>query len=383
MLAQRKRTSGGPNIWPGFVDAISTLLLVLIFLLVVFVLAQFFLSHALSGRDEALSRLNQQVAELADLLALEELANSGLREDIAQLGTQLQASNKDREALNRRLFIALGENDEMGGEITSLELAKQASDASENELSLRLSAALTALEAERLALKTSQKELASGQRLLTEQEELSTAAQRQVALLNQQIAALRIQLGTIQSALEIAETNLETKNIQVADLGKRLNTALATKVGELSRYRSEFFGRLRDSLSARSEVSIAGDRFVIQSGVLFASGSAELDPEGEKQLADLANLLLSISKDIPSEIEWVLRIEGHTDKRPINTSQFPSNWELSAARAISVTRYLTSEGVSPDRLMAAGFGEFQPILDSDTPQAYRKNRRIELKLTER
>lgn len=383
MLAQRKRTSGGPNIWPGFVDAISTLLLVLIFLLVVFVLAQFFLSHALSGRDEALSRLNQQVAELADLLALEELANSGLREDIAQLGTQLQASNKDREALNRRLFIALGENDEMGGEITSLELAKQASDASENELSLRLSAALTALEAERLALKTSQKELASEQRLLTEQEELSTAAQRQVALLNQQIAALRIQLGTIQSALEIAETDLETKNIQVADLGKRLNTALATKVGELSRYRSEFFGRLRDSLSARSEVSIAGDRFVIQSGVLFASGSAELDPEGEKQLADLANLLLSISKDIPSEIEWVLRIEGHTDKRPINTSQFPSNWELSAARAISVTRYLTSEGVSPDRLMAAGFGEFQPILDSDTPQAYRKNRRIEFKLTER
>ena len=383
MLAQRKRTSSGPDIWPGFVDAISTLLLVLIFLLVVFVLAQFFLSHALSGRDEALSRLNQQVAELADLLALEELANSGLREDIAQLGTQLQASNKDREALNRRLFIALGENDEMSGEITSLELAKQASDAAENELSLRLTAALTALEAERLALKNSQKELASEQRLLTEQEELSTAAQRQVALLNQQIAALRIQLSTIQSALEVAETDLETKNIQVADLGKRLNTALATKVGELSRYRSEFFGRLRDSLSARSEVSIEGDRFVIQSGVLFASGSAELDPEGEKQLADLANLLLSISKDIPSEIEWVLRIDGHTDKRPINTSQFPSNWELSAARAISVTRYLTSEGVSPDRLMAAGFGEFQPILDSDTPQAYRKNRRIEFKLTER
>ena len=154
-------------------------------------------------------------------------------------------------------------------------------------------------------------------------------------------------------------------------------------MGELSRYRSEFFGRLRDSLSERSEVSIEGDRFVIQSGVLFASGSAELDPEGKMQLADLANLLLKISEDIPSDIEWVLRIDGHTDKRPISTSQFPSNWELSAARAISVARHLTNEGVPPGRLMAAGFGEFQPIVDSDDEQAYRRNRRIEFKLTER
>ena len=383
MLAKRSQAPRGPNIWPGFVDAISTLLLVLIFLLVVFVLAQFFLSHALSGRDEALSRLNQQVAELADLLALEESASAGLREDIAQLGTQLQASNKDRETLNRQLFIALGENSEMDAELNSLRLTEAAAEASEADISLRLSAALTALAAEKLALKKSQEQLTSGELLLTEQKELSSAAQRQVALLNQQIAALRIQLSEIQSVLDIAETELQEKNVQVVDLGKRLNAALASKVGELSRYRSEFFGRLRDSLSERSEVSIEGDRFVIQSGVLFASASAELDPGGKMQLADLANLLLKISEDIPSDIEWVLRIDGHTDKRPINTSQFPSNWELSAARAISVARHLTNEGVPPGRLMAAGFGEFQPIVDSDDEQAYRRNRRIEFKLTER
>lgn len=383
MLAKRSPAPRGPNIWPGFVDAISTLLLVLIFLLVVFVLAQFFLSHALSGRDEALSRLNQQVAELADLLALEESASAGLREDIAQLGTQLQASNKDRETLNRQLFIALGENSEMDAELNSLRLTEAAAEASEADISLRLSAALTALAAEKLALKKSQEQLTSGELLLTEQKELSSAAQRQVALLNQQIAALRIQLSEIQSVLDIAETELQEKNVQVVDLGRRLNAALASKVGELSRYRSEFFGRLRDSLSERSEVSIEGDRFVIQSGVLFASASAELDPGGKMQLADLANLLLKISEDIPSDIEWVLRIDGHTDKRPINTSQFPSNWELSAARAISVARHLTNEGVPPGRLMAAGFGEFQPIVDSDDEQAYRRNRRIEFKLTER
>ena len=383
MLTQRGRAPRGPDIWPGFVDAISTLLLVLIFLLVVFVLAQFFLSHALSGRDEALTRLNQQVAELADLLSLEESTSAGLRNEIAQLGAQLQTSNKDRESLNRELFMALGQNDEMQNDITALSMAKEASEEAERNIALRLSAALTALEAEKRALKTAQDNLASDEIQLAEQKELSATAQRQVALLNQQIAALRIQLSSIQSALEVAEQDLLEKNVQVIDLGKRLNAALASKVGELSRYRSEFFGRLRDSLSRRSEVSIQGDRFVIQSGVLFASGSAELDPSGKMQLGELADLLLNISDDIPHDIEWVLRIDGHTDRRPISTPQFPSNWELSAARAISVARYLTDEGVPPSRLMAAGFGEFQPIIDSHDEHAYRKNRRIEFKLTER
>ncbi len=383
MLTNRSRTKRGPDIWPGFVDAISTLLLVLIFLLVVFILAEFFLSRALSGRDEALSRLNQQVSELADLLALEQLTNEELRENISDLGLQLQTSTKDREELNRQLFLALEQQDNLGGDIAALQRLKELSDAAREDVDLRLAAALAALEAAQAALLASHDRTAANRAAMVEQEKLSTAAQRQVTLLNQQIAALRIQLNAIQAALDASEENIAKKNIQIVDLGQRLNMALAEKVGELSQYRSEFFGRLRASLSGRSSVSIEGDRFVIQSGVLFGSGSAQLDPAGETQLNDLAVLLLDISANIPDDIRWVLRIDGHTDKRPINTPQFPSNWELSVARAISVARYLIDQGVSPNRLMAAGFGEFQPLVDQDNNDAYRANRRIELKLTER
>lgn len=383
MHARKSRSRQGPDIWPGFVDAISTLLLVLIFLLVVFILSEFFLSRALSGRDEALSRLNQQVSELADLLALEQLTNEELRENIADLGLQLQTSTKDREELNRQLFLAFEQQDNLGGDIASLERLNELGDTERKDLELRLAAALAVLKAEEAALLASRDETATGQAALVEQTKLSTAAQRQVTLLNQQIAALRIQLNSIRAALDATEADVAEKNIQIVDLGRRLNIALAQKVGELSRYRSEFFGRLRASLSGRSAVSIEGDRFVIQSGVLFGSGSAQLDPAGEAQLNDLAQLLLDISVDIPKDIRWVLRIDGHTDTRPINTPQFPSNWELSVARAISVARYLIDRGVSPNRLMAAGFGEFQPLIDRDSDDAFKSNRRIELKLTER
>ncbi len=383
MLARRSRVKQGPDIWPGFVDAISTLLLVLIFLLVVFILAEFFLSRALSGRDEALSQLNRQVSELADLLALEQLTNEQLRENISEIGLQLQASTKDREALNRQLFLSLEKQDNLGTELGSIERFLEASEEERKDVELRLSAALAALEAEKAALNASRDKADTAQRGLTEQKEISTAAQRQITLLNQQIAALRIQLSSIQSALDAADLEMEEKNVQIANLGQRLNVALADKVGELSRYRSEFFGRLRESLLGRSAVRIEGDRFVIQTGVLFGSGSSTLDPAGVTQLNDLATLLLDISQDIPTDIRWVLRIDGHTDKRPINTLQFPSNWELSAARAISVARYLINQGLPPSRVMAAGFGEFQPLIDQDTDEAYRANRRIELKLTER
>ncbi|HIN92265.1 MAG TPA: peptidoglycan -binding protein, partial [Alphaproteobacteria bacterium] len=329
------------------------------------------------------SRLNQQVSELADLLGLEQLTNEELRANIADLGLQLQTSTKDREELNRQLFLALEQQDNLGGDIASLQRLNEVSDAERKDLDLRLAAALAALKAEEAALLASRDETATSRSALVEQTKLSTVAQRQVTLLNQQIAALRIQLNSIQAALDATEADVAKKNVQIVDLGRRLNVALAQKVGELSRYRSEFFGRLRASLSGRSAVSIEGDRFVIQSGVLFGSASARLDPAGEAQLNDLAQLLLDISADIPKDIRWVLRIDGHTDKRPINTPQFPSNWELSVARAISVVRYLVDRGVSPHRLMAAGFGEFQPLVDRDSDDAYKSNRRIELKLTER
>ena len=383
MLSRRIRAKPGPDIWPGFVDAISTLLLVLIFLLVVFILAEFFLSRALSGRDDALNRLNQQVLELADLLSLEQLTNEQLRENISDLGLQLQTSTKEREELNRQLFLSLEQQDTLGSKLGSVARLLELNEEERKDIDLRLAAALAALQAEIAALSASLNDHAASQAALVEEEKLTTAAQRQLALLNQQIAALRIQLNSVQQALDATDAEMEKKNVQIANLGQRLNVALANKVGELSRYRSEFFGRLRDSLSGRSAVRIEGDRFVIQSGVFFGSGSATLDPAGETQLNDLAKLLMEISLEIPDDIRWVLRIDGHTDNRPINTTQFPSNWELSAARAISVARHLINRGVPPNRVMAAGFGEFQPLLNRDTEEAYRSNRRIELKLTER
>jgi len=217
----------------------------------------------------------------------------------------------------------------------------------------------------------------------TEKEELSTEAQKRVELLNQQILALRQQLADISAALEIAETKAKEQEVQIAELGKRLNTALASKVQELARYRSEFFGRLREILGDREDIQIVGDRFVFRSDVFFDSGSAELGLEGRDQLDVLATTLILLLPEIPPEIDWVLRIDGHTDDRPISSPQFPSNWELSTARAVAVVKYLASRGIPADRLAAAGFGEFRPIDTSGTEDGRRKNRRIEIKMDQR
>lgn len=379
MASRSRRTTGSADIWPGFVDALASLLLVLIFLLVVFVLSEFFLSRALSGRDEALDRLNRQVAELADLLSLEKQANIQLRGDITQLASQLQASTAKRDVLASNLAAALG---------LQAELEKQLRDvagmeADSEDLRLQLAAAMAMLEAERATARSKREQEEAARIELIEEHKISSAAQRQLAMLNQQIAALRIQLAALQRALDVSESELEDQNVQIVDLGSRLNIALANKVEELSRFRSEFFGRLRKALADRSEVSIEGDRFVIQSGVLFDSGSADLGVFGATQLKELANLLIEIETEIPTELKWVLRIDGHTDNRPINTPAFPSNWELSAARAISVAKYLIEQGVPPRRVAAAGFGEFQPLSDGTDEASFRRNRRIELKLTER
>jgi chemotaxis protein MotB len=205
----------------------------------------------------------------------------------------------------------------------------------------------------------------------------------QIALLNQQIVALRRQLAAIEDALQVSEKRDQESQAKIAELGQRLNVALAQRVQELQRYRSEFFGRLREILGNRPEIRIVGDRFVFQSEVFFDRGSAGLRNEARPELDKLAEALLALERQIPTDIPWVLRVDGHTDARPIATAQFPSNWELSAARAISVVQYLISRGLQPDRLVAAGFGEFQPIDPGNTDEAFSRNRRIELKLTER
>ncbi|MGF1640060.1 MAG: peptidoglycan -binding protein [Rhodospirillales bacterium] len=380
-LTRRERVN--PNTWPGFVDALATLLMVIIFLLLVFVLAQFFLSEALSGRDTALRRLQGQVDELAGLLALERKASEDLTANITRLSAELQASVAGRDDLATRLRA-------LDDRAVAAETRAEAQTRDLTRLAAELDA-VRALKAElerdaaALAIKVDAAERSRGESetTLIRERELSESARAQIALLNQQTAALREQIERLNTALAASELRDQDQKAQIASLGSRLNAALASKVQELSRYRSEFFGKLREVLGDRPDIRIVGDRFVFQSEVLFATASAELGDDGRTQLIQVAETLKTVSARFPPDIDWVLRVDGHTDRRPIATLEFPSNWELSTARAISVVRLLIDQGIPPHRLAAAGFGEFHPLEDRGDEIAFRRNRRIELKLTER
>ena len=341
-LARNRRRERAVDYWPGFVDALSTLLLAIMFLLTVFVLAQFFLSREISGRDEVLNRLNGQINELTQLLALERSGKQDLEDSLANLQASLAESETDRSRLQQLLDSGSG--------------ASAAAEAKIGTLSETLDA----------------------------EKQISQRALNQVDLLNQQIAALRTQLGALEDALEVSENKDRATQAKIADLGRRLNVALAQRVQELNRYRSDFFGRLREILSSREDVRVVGDRFVFQSEVLFPSGGADLNPAGQEQMAKLAAAIIELAREIPDEINWVLRVDGHTDNVPLSgNGRYADNWELSSARATSVVKYLISQGVPANRLVAAGFGEFQPIAEGDTDGDRATNRRIELKLTER
>jgi chemotaxis protein MotB len=341
MALARARRDGGMNYWPGFVDALSTLVLAVIFMLSVFIVVQFYLTQEVTGKDTALSRLNAQIAQLTELLALEKTGKTNVEEQLAQLRASLSVAEGQRDRF-RQLYEGAGTG---------------ASDAQGKikQLTGKLDA----------------------------QQRLNARALAQVEVLNQQIAALRRQLAALETALDASEKKDKESQTRIADLGHRLNLALAKRVQELSRYRSDFFGRLRAILSKRPGIRVVGDRFVFQSEVFFDVGQAVLKPEGRVELDKVATVLLELERQIPGDIAWVMRVDGHTDIRPTTGLTFKSNWELSAARAISVVQYLISKGVSPQHLVAAGFGEFQPIDTGHTEEAYARNRRIELKLTER
>ena len=422
-IAPRGSRRSSIDIWPGFVDALAQLLMVIIFILLVFTVGQFYLGVALSGRDQALQQLQQQVDDLANLLAIERGANDQLRSGTTELSTQLKSVLAERDQLTGKLRDAdaivsadkekielqLRELESLRRDLAALKSvraeleAKVASlaqqQAQEGAAALRDRAkeleARLASEQEKTSLAQKQieardvrvRELGSraegAEQALSGEKEVSRKAVARVDELNAQITTLREQLSRIAAALDVSEAKVKEQQGQIVELGKRLNLALVNKVEELARYRSEFFGRLREILGDRPDIRIVGDRFIFQSEVLFAPGSAELGDNAKKELAPVITALKELSAKIPPEINWILRVDGHTDRRPISNSQFPSNWELSTARAISVVRFAIEEGVPAARLAAAGFADKQPLDPRNAEDAYRRNRRIELKLTER
>jgi chemotaxis protein MotB len=331
-LSRRSRPSS-INIWPGFVDALAQLLMVIIFILLVFTVGQFYLSGAVSDRDLEIKKLTQQLNSLTDMLSLEKRASDDLRLNVATLGAQAQQASRDKDAL-------------------AAKLAQAAADAQ-----------------------------AQGQELAQARDKL-TAGDATIATLNANIDALRQQLQEIAKALDLAQSQNKDQQVQIADLGNKLNLAMAAKVEELAKYRSEFFGRLRQILGDRPDIRVVGDRFVFQSEVLFDPGMAELEPGARQKLEPVVSALRQISSGIPDSINWILEVDGHTDPRPIATAQFRSNWELSTARAVSVVKFLIDQGIPAGHLAAAGFGEWQPLEKGNSDDAYRKNRRIELRLTQ-
>jgi chemotaxis protein MotB len=439
MATRSYRRNGNSNIWPGFVDAISTLLIIVIFLLMIFTVAQFFLSETLSGRNDALDRLNRQIVELGEVLALEKKSNEDLRQEVAQLSTELQGSISARDSLQQSIVEMTSDRDRLAGSLSSktqelevnrekirIQLASLQSlnndiealkkvrarletkvsslaatleknkvdltatrdrnktlEAKLNTAAERTALAQKEIEKKNIRLSQIQDSAAKSAKFLKDEQILSEKARARVALLHQQIAALRQQLARISGALEASEAKARSQNVQIINLGSRLNEALANKVEELARFRSEFFGKLRDALGNTKGVRVEGDRFVFQSEVLFPSGSSSMFGAGQNQISQLAGTLKDIAARIPKDVDWILRVDGHTDDRPIKTAQFPSNWELSSARAIAVVKQLVARGIPPHRLAATGFGEFRPLDTRPGQAGLSRNRRIEFKLTGR
>jgi chemotaxis protein MotB len=407
------------DIWPGFVDALAQLLMVIIFILLVFTAGQFYLSEALSGRDQALLQLQRQVDELGSLLALERRTTQELRVGAADLSAQLASSLADRDRLSGQLrdadAIVSADKEKIELQLREIESLRRDLDALRSvradlegkvaalaqqdpatlrdrtkELEARLaserektSLAQKEIDARDVRLREAAGRADRAETGLTAEKQISRNALARVDQLNAQLATLREQLSRIAAALDVSEAKVKEQQGQIVELGKRLNLALVNKVEELARYRSEFFGRLREILGDRSDIRVVGDRFIFQSEVLFAPGSADLTEEAKKQLGPVMAALKELSAKIPPDINWILRIDGHTDRRPISNPQFPSKWELSTARALSVVRFAIDEGIPAARLAAAGFADKQPIDPRAADDAYRRNRRIELKLTER
>ena len=403
------------NIWPGFVDALAALLMVIIFLLLLFTIGQFYLTNVLTDKEESLVILDRQVARLADLLTLEKATSASLQEEVGELTAQLAAKNKSYEILQADVRALMELREKLELEVASLAHKLQESDtslAAEQEISATTLARSASLQEEvgeltaQLAAKNKSYEilqadvralmelreklelevaslahkLQESDTSLAAEQEISATTLAKIELLNRQVKALREQLGAVSAALGL---DLDAEDESIENIAAHLNVALAEKAQELARYRSDFFGRLREVLGDNPDIQVVGDRFILQSELLFDSGSATLGEKGKQQVRKLSKILSAVAKDIPPDIEWIVRIDGHTDRRPINTATFPSNWELSTTRALAIVRFMIAQGVPAKRLAATGFGQHYPFDPRKTAEAYAKNRRIEVKLTAR
>ncbi len=425
MISSDKRSLRSINVWPGYVDALSALLMVVIFVVLVFTIAQFLLSEVLYGKENELVSLQRRVTELVRLLGLEEQRTESLRSEMIGLSGLLNELTQEKESLNQRLTEMTGQSkvdraeireqllviaslqqdidalramreklERQVGEYAAILAAKNAQIGAVRDRSKALEAQL-ADEKERTLLSQQQIEqseiriqslaalVGDQEQALKEERRLSANARAEMALLNQQIKNMKQQLDEIGRALKVAEAEKSAQAVELKELGKRLNIVLARQVNKLERYQSEFFGRLREILGDSPYLRVVGDRFVLQSELLFGSGSAMLGEEGKSHLVKIAETLRQLAEKIPKDINWILRIDGHTDRVPINNERFASNWELSTARAVSVVRFLADQGIPEQRMTAAGFSKFHPLDPADTADAYRKNRRIEIKLTSR
>jgi len=383
--------------WPGFVDALATLLMVIIFVLLVFVLIQVNLAYRVAGQDATMNDMRAQIVSLGDLLNLERKANDELKDELAGISSLLDATTKERDSLVTQLANATATLSLRDSEIRQL-TAIQAQTAESLEAARQtIAERVAALEAIELTLAEAQAKLmeseveiadaaarnVSSLARISELETKNAASQAEVAQMTNAVTALRLRIEELTSLLAEKEAQAARDKSAIASLGKSLNNALASRVQELQRFRSEFFGRLREVLRGRDDVRIVGDRFVFQSEVLFAQGAASLGPEGEEKLGQLAVALNQIAAEIPDDIDWILQVEGHTDDIPVRAGRFADNWDLSTERALSVVRFLAESGLPANRLAAAGYGEFQPLDDAGSDEARRRNRRIEMKLTQR
>jgi len=425
-MASRERNSQqSSSIWPGYVDALSALLMVVIFVLLIFTFSQFILSYILSGQNRELESLHAQIAEITELLGLERNKNEEMGQQIATLSTQIEMLTLDRTRLRGQVADLTSQNvtekeererqlqtiASLQQDINALQtlrreledkIAKTVADLDqEQQLTMSLrdrSKALQArladeqektllaqenLEESNIRIQALSALIGEQQASLDKEQRLTANARAEVALLRTQLSELRSQLSEINKALSIAEAKRTEQEEEIRNLGERLNIELSRRVNELERYRSDFFGRLREIIGDNPVIRIEGDRFLLQSELLFASGTAELGEQGQKQLQQVAKVLLELIPSIPDDLQWILRVDGHTDRIPISSSRFSSNWELSMARAVSVVKYLAEQGIPEERMAPAGFSKFHPIDQGDSEEAYRKNRRIEIKLTSR